>query len=74
MDGISEHLEVLWNDLLSRQPERIREAFSSLDPNSQKIVLAHLQRMAGEIGWQPEQRISAKAALNALENHIDQEE
>ena len=73
MDGTSIQHESLWNDLLSRQPERVREAFNSLNPSSQKIVLAHLQNMVGESGWQSEQRISAKAALQALEHLTDQE-
>ena len=59
-------LEVLWNDLLSRQPELVRSAFASLDRASQKLVRIHLERMATEAGWQPEQRDSAKAALKAL--------
>jgi hypothetical protein len=62
-----EHLEVLWNDLLSRQPELIRAAFDSLDKPTQKTVLTHLQRMVSEAGWQPEQLASAKAAIHTLE-------
>jgi hypothetical protein len=67
MDITPEQLEALWIDLLSRQPELIREAFYSLDPSSQKTILAHLKRMVAEPGWQPEQRNSANAALRALE-------
>ena len=58
--------EQLWEDLLSRQPETIKEAFASLDPSDQKAVLAHLQRMVGESGWQTEQRLSARVALDIL--------
>lgn len=61
-------LESLWNELLSRQPKRIRRAFASLDPSEQNAVLAHLHRMVSESGWQPEQRASAQAALSALED------
>jgi hypothetical protein len=60
--------EELWNALLSRQPELVRTTFASLDLSSQKLVLAHLERMAKEAGWQPEQSASAEAALRALEN------
>jgi len=74
MDSHPEYLEALWNDLLSRELERIRKAFYSLDPPSQVIVLAHLQRMLSESGWQPEQRLSARAALQTLEKQSDQEE
>jgi len=61
-------LDVLWDDLLSRQPERIRAAFASLATPEQQSVLAHLQRMVSETGWQPEQRISARAAIQTLDN------
>ena len=74
MDSTPEQLEALWNDLLSRQAELVREAFYSLDPTSQRTVLLLLKRMVGESGWQPEQRTSAKAALRALENQLIQDE
>jgi len=73
MDNSPEQLELLWNALLSRQPELIRKAFESLDLTSRKNIIAHLQNMVNEPGWQPEQRISAKDALQALENHMDQD-
>jgi hypothetical protein len=73
MDNTFEQLELLWNDLLSRQTELIQQAFKSLDIPSQKMVIDHLQKMVNESGWQPEQRVSAKAALNALENHMNQD-
>jgi hypothetical protein len=71
MDNTNEQLELLWNDLLSRQPELIRDAFEMLDFPSQKIVIDHLQKMAKESGWQPEQRASANAALQVLENQMN---
>lgn len=74
MDGTSEQLEALWDDLLSRQPALVRQAFNSLDPSSQKIILAHLSSMARESGWQPEQRASARTALKALKGNKDQEQ
>ncbi len=61
-------LESLWDDLLSRQPERVRAGYASLAASEQKTIYDHLQRMAGEPGWQPEQRLSAQIALSALEN------
>jgi hypothetical protein len=59
-------LEILWDALLSRDPSQIRAAFADLDPDSQKVVLAHLRRMAEEDGWHPEQVKSARTALAAL--------
>ena len=61
------YLEILWDALLSRDPNQVRAAFSVLDPDSQKTVLAHLRRMAEEDGWHPEQVKSARTALAALE-------
>ncbi len=63
----SHKLEALWDDLLSRQPERVQEAYLQLDPPEREAVVAHLQRMLAEPGWQAEQRASAKAAIQALE-------
>jgi hypothetical protein len=63
----------LWEDLLSRQPETIKGAFLSLNPADQQAVLTHLQRMVSESGWQPEQRLSAKAALDTLLSEEDED-
>jgi hypothetical protein len=67
MDENLDPIEDLWNGLLSRQPELVRAAFSSLDLAERTAVLAHLQRIVNEAGWHPEQRLSAQAALDALE-------
>ncbi len=62
----SDQLEQLWDNLLSRQPDRIQSAYATLDTHNQKAVLAHLNRMVKEPGWQPEQRLSAKAAIKVI--------
>ena len=72
MDITADELEQLWSDLLSRQPEVIQAAFNKLDPAGQKNVVAHLENMVNDPGWQPEQRESASAALNALNNRSNQ--
>jgi len=59
-------LDRLWSNLLSRQPALIREAFEGLSPSEQQSIIDHLRKMAHEAGWQPEQRLSAQAALNVL--------
>jgi hypothetical protein len=69
----TEQLDQLWDDLLSHQPELIRVAFASLDVSDQKAVLAHLHHMVTDAGWQPEQRASAKAALQAFATQSKQE-
>lgn len=66
MDDAPDRLEQLWNDLLSRQPSLVRSAFETLDADSRTAVVAHLQRMAHESGWYPDQQASAAAALKAL--------
>jgi hypothetical protein len=67
MNGPLDPLEALWDRLLSGEPELVRQAFVGLDPDERQAVLAHLERMAGEPGWQPEQRASARAALAVLD-------
>ena len=64
----SEALEIIWDALLSREPDQIRAMFGSLDAASRRVVLAHLRRMGCEEGWHPEQRISAQTALDALKD------
>lgn len=59
-------LEALWEGLLSRQPERIRDAYQSLAREEQLAVFIHLQRMTTETGWHPEQVRSAQKALQVL--------
>ncbi len=73
MNKAPDQLEQLWNQLLSRQPRTIKAAYTALLPADQKAVLAHLQRMTSEPGWQPEQRISAEAALKVLSPRINQD-
>ena len=70
-DDYSDSLERMWEGLLSRLPEKVRATYAKLSPSDQKAVRLHLQRMAGEPGWHPEQRISAQAALDAIEQIAD---
>ena len=63
---LSDPLEILWDNLLSRQPDQVRAAFATLTVTEQQAVLDHLRRMSQEAGWHPEQRRSAQAALDAL--------
>ncbi|MBI5931396.1 MAG: hypothetical protein HY862_18960 [Chloroflexi bacterium] len=60
-------LEKFWGEILSREPQRILAAMSSLpDEEERAAIIAHLQRMTTENGWLEPQRISAEAALAAL--------
>ena len=58
----------IWSKLLSRRPEVIRQTFAALDAQAQEKALEHLERMAHEDGWQPQQKYAALAALEALRN------
>jgi hypothetical protein len=71
MDEDEEMDENIWERLLSRQPTLIGKAYQNLDPVERKAVLDHLIRMVTESGWQPEQRISAQAALDSLSEYPD---
>ena len=59
-------IKYLWDRFLSRQEQQIQEAFRELNNAEQASVLSHLERMANEPGWHPEQRESARTAINAL--------
>jgi predicted Fe-S protein YdhL (DUF1289 family) len=59
----------LWEQLLSREDEKIIDAWNSLADNEQGAVWIHLIRMTTEEGWAEPQRVSAAKALNALRAH-----
>lgn len=63
MSDYETFLEQVWDDLLSRDPEKIRARFATLDRQNQTTVLAHLARMTSEPGWHAEQVASAALAL-----------
>ena len=63
-------LENIWDGLLSCRPDEVRLVFSTLAAEERPAVILHLQRMASEAGWQPEQRLSAQSALQALDGLI----
>jgi len=55
-----------WEEMLSRQPQRIRAAYLALDGEAQQAVLAHLRRMTSEPDWHPAQVESATIALQVI--------
>jgi hypothetical protein len=61
-----DELYQFWDELLSRQPQIVKQAFARIPKKEQKAVLAHLKDMAKGEGWQPGQRDSARAALDFL--------
>lgn len=73
MNETSISIEQFWDNLLSREPASVRQAYATLEKKEQVAVLVHLRKMVSEPGWQPEQRASAAAALEALGglNHFE---
>ena len=63
--------EILWDQLLSRQPQHIQAAYQTLLPQEQNAVINHLKRMTSDPDWHPEQRISAQIALDTLKDVFD---
>ncbi len=59
-------LDIFWENMLSRDPARVRDAWGTLTVEERIAIRAHLVRMASEEGWAEPQRISAQAALDAL--------
>ncbi len=68
MRDLERLLSHLWDELLSGDSDRVRQAFAGLELKEQQAVLAHLHEMAEGEGWQEGQREAARAALKAL-NH-----
>ena len=64
-------LDIFWENMLSRDPARVREAWGTLTAEERLVIHAHLVRMSTEEGWAEPQRISAQAALDALRAFLD---
>lgn len=58
--------DVIWDNLLSREDEKVLSAFNLLTEEEKTAVLVHLKRMVEEGGWHEEQQKSARCALEAL--------
>jgi hypothetical protein len=55
--------ETLWADLLSEDAALVLPALRAMGGAGRAAVLAHLQRMAHEVGWSEGQARRARAAL-----------
>ena len=62
-----DELERIWENILSREAQRIRKQWQILQSDEQSAVLSHLRRMVSEDGWLEAQRDSARVALDALD-------
>ncbi len=63
--------EEFWEEVLSGEAARVREAWKTLTTEEQVAVRLHLRRMTTEEGWLDVQRASAFAALLALDDSLD---
>lgn len=66
-----EFIERFWEEILSRDSQRIKLAFDDLTRGEQEQVALHLQTMSTESGWHAGQRISAEAALEVISKIIE---
>jgi len=66
-------LDEFWGDLLSEEPLRIIAVWSTLNPEEQAIIFAHLGHMAADEGWAEVQKVAAQAALDAIQNEARDE-
>lgn len=62
---------LFWDNLLSREADRIEAAWRSLPQAYRKDVCDHLVEMVTELDWHPEQVKSAEAALNIIDTMGD---
>jgi len=63
--------ENLWDHLLSRDKKKVLTSYLNLDPDEKEAVVEHINKMAREKGWHPEQKKSAMTALLILEKEIE---
>ena len=68
---MSNPIERLWDEILSREPARIQAAFKSLPTKEKLAVRAHLIKMTTDSGWHPPQIESAQIALEAIKHIPD---
>jgi hypothetical protein len=61
-------IELLWDALLSREPERIQFAYEDLSLAEKEAVIEHLKSMATENSWHVEQKLSAQSALDVIKS------
>ena len=60
-------IELLWDRLLSREPDKIKSTIQHLNVSERNAVIEHLNRMTTEDGWHPTQKNSALIALQIIE-------
>ena len=64
--AMPDSLEQFWANILSEEPETVRDAWAPLTEDEKSAVYGHLGRMVNEEGWHPSQRDAARAALQSI--------
>lgn len=59
-------IEYFWDELLSRDPTRIKKKYEDLSDGDQQAVVEHLIAMTTEQGWHSAQKLSAQIALETI--------
>jgi hypothetical protein len=59
-------IEKFWDDILSRDPLRIKAAYEPLSDQERHEVFDHLKKMSSDNGWPLEQKASADTALDVI--------
>ena len=62
-----ENKELFWENLLSRETDKITAAWKMLPVEYHKDIRDHLVSMVTELDWQSEQVKSAEAALDVID-------
>jgi len=63
-------VEQFWDELLSRDPRRIKKSFEDLSDGDRQAVVDHLEKMTTETGYHSSQKRSAEIALKTIKKHI----
>lgn len=59
-------IEIIWDQILSRDTELIRKMYQTLGEDEKEAVFHHLRKMISEEGWHAEQVKSAQFALQII--------
>lgn len=66
MSDLGSFLETTWENILSRDEQRIKDTFTALSQIDREVVKSHLKKMTTEEGWHTEQVASARIALQTI--------
>lgn len=59
-------IEYLWQEILSRDPVRVKNSYKDLSDSDGQAIIDHLTAMTTEKGWYAAQKQSAQIALETI--------